>query len=175
MQFLNRLRTLVIAVAVLAAPGFVPAAFAGQTEMDLLSSYIGNWKGSALLTGGEEPETFNCRMTVAKGEQAKINFAGRCALVGLNLSVSGTINYNDQLRRYEAIMTTNTAYGGQVFGHRQNGNILFDFQQRQANTQGVEMSVGSKILLSDGKITVDFQVTLNESGKTLKTSVPFAR
>ena len=96
------------AIAAIMLSGLMAApAQSGQAELDLLTSYIGKWSGAGVLVGGKEPESFRCRLTVAKGNQAKINYAGRCSLVNMNLSVSGTIAFNDATRRYEAAMSSN--------------------------------------------------------------------
>jgi len=65
------------------------AAYAGPTEIALLSNYIGEWSGSSQLVGGTEPEPFSCRLTINKGNKSKINYAGRCTLTSMNLSVTG--------------------------------------------------------------------------------------
>ena len=66
----------VLAIAALALFGLASApAQAGQAELELLSSYVGNWNGAGVMVGGEAPESFHCRMTVAKGNQAKINYS----------------------------------------------------------------------------------------------------
>ena len=150
-------------------------AQAAQTEMDLLSSYVGDWRGSGELVGGDEPERFTCRMTINQGNAAKINFAGRCAVAGLNLSVRGTIAYNDEARRYEGIMTSNTAYSGLAIGRRSGDSIRFDFQRREVDDKGQDMTVDSHIVLNSAGITVEFEVTFNDSGDKMHTSVPFER
>ena len=80
------------AIAAIMLSGLMAApAQSGQAELDLLTSYIGKWSGAGVLVGGKEPESFRCRLTVAKGNQAKIKYAGRFSLVNMNLSVSGPI------------------------------------------------------------------------------------
>ena len=59
----------------------IPAS-AGPAEIALLSNYIGEWSGSSQLLGGAEPQPFTCRLTINKGNQSKINYAGRCTLMG---------------------------------------------------------------------------------------------
>ncbi len=85
---------------------------AGPNEMALLSTYIGEWAGSSALVGGKKPEKFSCRLTIEKGNQAKINYAGRCTLTTMNLSVTGTIAFDDATRTYQAIMGSNAGYKG---------------------------------------------------------------
>ena len=104
-----------IAAIVLAA-GAVSPALAGPTEVALLSNYIGEWSGAGVLQGGDSPEPFTCRLTIDKGNQAKINYAGRCTLVNMNLSVSGTIAFDDASHTYQAIMGSNAGFKGTAIG-----------------------------------------------------------
>src|SRR3569833_2942947 len=73
----------------------VGQAYAGPKEMAVLSNYIGELSGSSSLIGGETPEPFSCRLTINKGNQSKVNYAGRCTLTTMNLSVTGTIAFDD--------------------------------------------------------------------------------
>ena len=69
--------------ALVLATGVVTPALAGPAEVALLSNYIGEWSGAGVLQGGDTPEPFTCRLTIDKGNQAKINYAGRCTLVNM--------------------------------------------------------------------------------------------
>ncbi len=91
MRFILKALQIAIAMSVLVA---APSR-AGEAESALLRTYIGNWSGSSVLRGGEQPEAFTCRLKVTQGRLVKINYAGRCSLVNMNLSVSGTIYFND--------------------------------------------------------------------------------
>lgn len=157
--------------------GFLAAApvAAGDNEIEFLRSYVGDWKGAGVLVGGAEPERFTCRMTVAAGAAARINYSGRCAVAGLNLSVRGAIIYSDKNKRYEAAMSSNTAFSGVAPGKRQGSTIVFDLKERETDDEGTDMTIGSQILLKDGRITIDFQIMFNDSGQQLTTSVPFAK
>lgn len=164
------------AVAAIMLWGLTAAsALSGQVELDLLTSYIGKWSGAGVLVGGEEPESFRCRLTVAKGNQAKINYSGRCTLVNMNLSVSGTIAFNDATRRYEAAMSSNAGFTGIAIGRRQGERISFDLAEKQKDRGGNEVRIGSRITLVGDAIRVDFEVEFNESGEILTASVPFSR
>lgn len=48
------LRTAVLAAAVVSGLALVPAQ-AGEQELALLSSYVGNWKGAGELVGAKSP------------------------------------------------------------------------------------------------------------------------
>lgn len=148
---------------------------AGPTEQALLASYVGNWRGESVLQGGDKPEPFRCRLSVSPGNSGKINYTGRCALVNMNLSVSGTIAYLDDKRQYEAVMTSNAGFSGTAVGRQRGNQIGFDLVQRQRDRGGNDMEIGSRLFLVGDSIVVEFQVEFNESGKVLTTSVPFSR
>jgi len=150
-------------------------ANAGEAEVALLQSYVGSWKGSGVLSGGEGPERFNCRMTIARGNLGKINYAGRCNLAGMNLSVSGTIAYVDAAGRYEAAMTSNATFSGDAIGRKQGSGIVFDLRERGTDEEGNDMTIASRILLRGGEINVDFDVVFNDTGEKMDASVPFKR
>lgn len=163
-------------LAALAVPALTDApAQAGEAELALLSSYIGDWRGEGALVGGDEPEPFRCRLTVAKGNQAKVNYTGRCTLVNSNLSISGTIAFNDAAGRYEAAMSSNAGFTGLAIGQSQGGGISFDLKERREDRAGSDVRIGSRIVLRSGAITVDFEVEFNDSGEVLRAAVPFAR
>jgi hypothetical protein len=150
-------------------------AMAGPAEMDLLSGYVGNWKGNGVMVGGQQPEPFRCRMQVQKGNQAKVNFAGRCTLVNFNLSVSGTIAFNDKSRRYEAAMSSNAGFSGVAAGRIIGDTITFDLAEKQIDKGGNDMRIGSKVSLVADTINIDFEIEFNNSGNVLTAKVPFQR
>ncbi|MET3923999.1 heme-binding beta-barrel domain-containing protein [Devosia sp. 2618] len=167
-------RTGIIAALLLAPLAMVSVpAQGGQAELDLLTSYVGDWRGEGALVGGDRNEPFRCRLTVSKGNQLRINYAGRCSLVNANLSISGTIAYNDNAKQYEAAMSSNAGFTGIAIGTENGGRISFDLRERQKDQGGSDVRIGSRILLVNNKITVDFEVEFNNSGEVLKASVPF--
>ena len=163
-----------IAAIVMFALAGAPAQ-AGPAELKLLSAYVGNWSGAGVMVGGAAPESFRCRMTVAKGNQAKINYSGRCSLVNMNLSVSGTIAFDDAIQRYQAAMSSNAGYTGLAIGKIEGDQISFNLSEKQTDRGGNIVRIGSKILLIDDKITVDFEIEFNNLGQVLTASVPFSR
>lgn len=169
------LRAAMAAVTVMLAGLFAVPAVAGEAELGLLTSYIGDWKGSGALVGGEKPESFRCRLTVSKGNQAKINYAGRCSLVDMNLSVSGTIAFDDKSQRFQAAMSSNAGFTGIAIGQKRGDAISFDLAEKQVDRGGNNVRIGSKIILVGDSITVEFEVEFNESGDILTASVPFSR
>lgn len=159
-------------VAMAAMPGAAPAA---QSELDVLTSYIGNWRGEGALVGGDRNEPFRCRLGVSQGNMLKINYTGRCTLVNATLSISGTIAYNEAARQYEAAMSSNAGYTGLAIGRKNGGNISFDLREQAKDRAGSDVRIGARILLVGESITVDFEVEFNNSGEVLTASVPFSR
>lgn len=155
------------------SPLATPAA---EAELALLGSYVGSWRGEGALVGGDRPEPFRCRLTVATGNQGKINYSGRCTLVSATLSISGTIAYNDAATQYEAAMSSNAGFTGLAIGQQSDGQITFDFRESQKDRTGSDVRIGSRILLvGNDSITVDFEVEFNNSGEVLTASVPFSK
>jgi hypothetical protein len=157
-----------VAVAAMAMSG---PAFA----VELLDSYVGDWKGSGSLVGGQNPEPFRCRLGISRGNLNKINYAGRCSLVDMTLSVSGTIAYDDKAQRYQAAMSSNAGFTGVAVGRIDGDTISFDLREKQQDRGGNDVRIGSRILLDGRSITVDFEVEFNNSGQVLTASVPFSR
>jgi len=165
-----------VALAAIIASGTLAApVHAGQAELELLTSYVGSWAGEGALVGGEAPEPFRCRLNVSKGNQSKINYAGRCSLVSMNLSVSGTIAFDDKSQRYQAAMSSNAGFTGMAVGRKVGDKISFDLSEKQVDRGGNDVRIGSRINLVGGKITVDFEVEFNNSGQVLTASVPFSK
>jgi hypothetical protein len=161
--------------AILLSSFAVQPAQSGPAELQLLSSYVGSWRGEGLMTGGDFPEEFKCRLTVSKGSQAKINYAGRCSLVNMNISVTGTIAYDDRGQRYQAAMSSNAGFTGMAVGRKQGEKITFNLAEQQVDRGGNNVRIGSVLVLENDQIVVDFEVEFNNSGQILTAKVPFSR
>lgn len=171
----KRLRVAAVVAAVVISGVFGGSTQAGSAEQKLLSSYVGSWSGASALVGGEKPEPFSCRLEIKDGNQSKINYAGRCNLINMNLSVSGTIAFDDGAGRYLAVMSSNAGFTGKAIGRQQGGRISFDLVERQKDRGGNDVRIGSKIHLAGDSVRVDFEVEFNNSGQLLTASVPFSR
>lgn len=170
------LKKMILVTLVAFSPQVMTApAQAGEAELALLSNYIGQWRGEGALVGGDKPESFRCRLNVAKGNQQRINYTGRCTLVDTTLSISGTIAYNDSTRRYEAAMSSNAGFTGMAIGQNRGKSISFDLSENQRDRGGSDVRIGSNIVLADNNIVVNFEVEFNNSGDVLTAKVPFAR
>lgn len=166
----------VTALAAVALAGLMTGpVVSAEDGIGLLNSYIGNWEGEGALLGGEKPEPFRCRLNIAKGNLAKINYAGRCTLIDMNLSVSGTIAYDEKIKRYQAAMSSNAGFTGLAVGQKVGENISFDLREKQTDRGGNDVRIGSRIQLLGDSIAVDFEVEFNNSGQILTAAVPFTR
>ncbi len=168
-------KMILVTLLALSPQALSATAQAGEAELALLSTYIGQWRGEGALVGGDKPEAFRCRLNVAKGNQQRINYTGRCTLVDTTLSISGTIAYNDSARRYEAAMSSNAGFTGMAIGQNRGNSISFDLSENQRDRGGSDVRIGSNIVLSNNNIVVNFEVEFNNSGDVLTAKVPFAR
>jgi hypothetical protein len=172
---MKRSKMLAAALAAPLALVSIAPAMAGPNELAVLTSYIGDWRGAGALVGDGKSEAFTCRLSIAKGNAEKVNYTGRCSLVSANLSISGTIAYNDEQQQYEAAMSSNAGFTGLAIGRLRGQQISFDLQERDRDRSGSDVRIGSKIVLVNGGITVDFEVEFNNSGEVLRASVPFSQ
>jgi hypothetical protein len=164
------------AFAGLALTGMFAAlpASAGPAEVALLESYVGSWTGRGQVTGSRS-ETLVCKLTIKPGTGEKVNFSGRCAVAGATMSVNGTMLYADAARRFEAAMTATGGYTGVAVGRRSGDNVVFNLREKNADADGRAVDVTAAITLNAARITVDFNVTFNDSGETMQASVPFTQ
>lgn len=165
-------RTVALVGLLIATPMVAAPAFAAKADVDLLKSYIGEWKGRGTLVGAES-ESVVCRLSLSEGNSDKVNYSGRCSLAGTSLSVNGTLAYNDAKKQYEAAMTSNVTFSGLAIGKKQGDGIVFNLKERDTDEQGNDMTITAAITLKTQKIDVDFSVLFNASGDMLKASVPF--
>lgn len=159
--------------AALLAQAAAPA-FAANANVELLQNYVGDWRGRGVLVGAET-ESVVCRLSLSNGNDEKVNYSGRCSLAGTNLSVSGTMAWNDNTKRYEAAMTSNVTFTGLAIGKRQGDALVFNLREQDKDEKGNDLTISADISLRKEKISVDFLVLFNASGDTLKASVPFTR
>jgi hypothetical protein len=156
-----------------AVAGGVPA-MAAPADVALLKSYIGEWRGRGVVIGASE-ESVVCRLSLTEGNGDKVNYNGRCALAGTNLSVAGTIAYIDASRRYEAAMTSNATFTGIAVGQKRGSGLIFNLRERDQDEEGKDLNISAQIQLNNNDIQVSFEVVYVESGDSLRAEVPFSR
>ena len=175
MKFLGPLsRTLALAGLLLVAPLSVAPVMAAKADVELLQSYVGDWRGKGEMVGAET-ETVVCRLSLSKGNQDKVNYSGRGSLAGTVLSVNGTLAYNDGANRFEAAMSSNATFSGLAVGKRQGRALVFNLKERNKDEAGNDLTLSAAITLRQEKINVDFKVMFNATGETLTASVPFSK
>jgi hypothetical protein len=148
---------------------------AGPTEDEFLASYVGGWRGNGKLVGGEADEEFNCRVSVTPGSEGKINYAGRCSVAGLALSVAGTIAYIDDEKRFEAAMTSNASFSGRAIGVMRGSKVVFDLREPKADDGSDTVTISSQISLEGQSIGLLFTYVQKETGDTRNASVTFSK
>ena len=156
-----------------AAAGSMPA-MAAPADVALLKSYIGEWRGRGVVIGASE-ESVVCRLSLTEGNEDKVNYNGRCALAGTNLSVAGTIAYIDASRRYEAAMTSNATFTAIAVGQKRGSGLIFNLRERDQDEEGKDLNISAQIQLNNNDIQVSFEVVYVESGDSLRAEVPFSR
>lgn len=172
-KFSAILRSVALCGVLASAGALATPALAAQADIDLLKSYMGDWKGRGVMVGAES-ETVLCKMNLSSGNDQKINYSGKCTLAGTNLSIRGTIAYIDAARRYEAAMTTNASFSGLAIGKKQRDGVVFNLKERDTS-EGQILEITAGIALTGGTIQVDFRVLDTETGGTLKANIPFVQ
>ncbi|MEX1179491.1 MAG: hypothetical protein WEB63_01580 [Cucumibacter sp.] len=170
------LRASVLALAIL-APGALPVAVAAEADVALIKSYVGNWRGRGdIVWGGgtEEAETLLCRMSVEDTAPTKIGVDGRCSLAGGTLNMLGTIAYVDATRRFEAIVSSNTAFTGIAIGHRTGESLSFDLRDYKGDDDSL-YDISAQIELNGDAIQMSMRVVNKESGQVTLADIPFER
>jgi len=167
------LRALTLAGLLIAAPAAAPAVMAAPADVALLKSYIGEWRGRGTVTG-DQSETVVCRLQLREGNSDKVNYSGRCAIAGTNLSVNGTLAYIDELGRYEAAMTSNASFSGIAVGQKRGNSLVFNLRERE-RSEGEDVTITAQIALNGGSISVEFQVVYESSGDVIRANVPFSK
>lgn len=167
-------RAAALAGLLLSGLASLTTASAAPADVALLKSYIGEWRGRGVVIGANE-ESVVCRLSLTEGNQDKVNYNGRCALAGTNLSVAGTIAYIDASRRYEAAMTSNATFTGIAVGQKRGSGLVFNLRERDQDEEGKDLNITAQIQLNNNDIQVTFEVVYVESGDSLRAEVPFSR
>ena len=167
-------RAAALAALLLSSPAGSMPPMAAPADVALLKSYIGEWRGRGVVIGASE-ESVVCRLSLTEGNEDKVNYNGRCALAGTNLSVAGTIAYIDASRRYEAAMTSNATFTGIAVGQKRGSGLIFNLRERDQDEEGKDLNISAQIQLNNNDIQVSFEVVYVESGDSLRAEVPFSR
>lgn len=160
------IRTTALAAALLSFALASPAPLAAaEADVALLMSFAGSWQGKGKLSGAEEGNVI-CRMTM-KPSGEKLRYNGRCTLDGQgSQSFQGTIQFNDDTKRYEA------KSGGSpvVEGKKSGGGIVFSFSDSDARG-----SMSSTMSLTGSTIRFAFQAMDAKTREVTRASIPFRK
>ncbi len=166
-------RVLSLSLAILAVLPFGAPAFAAQEDIDLLKSYIGEWRGrgTAQFSDTRQDETVVCRMIIADSEPTKVTFNGRCTIAGRTLAIAGTVAYVEAAGRYEAIMSSVASFQGVAIGQRQGDGIAFNLIDR--NAERGEHRIDADLALQGDSIHMDFKIANVNTGWSTVAQIPF--
>ncbi len=155
---------------------FIPtSSLAAMSEIELLHSYIGSWKGKGtIIWNNKESEAVVCRLKITKAKEKKVNYNGRCAFAGGNFSISGTMAYIDEKKRFEAVMSSSTSFAGVAVGERKGDDLEFQLKDRNAET-GDSLQIDSEIKLNEGNLFIAFTAQNITTGRVVKAQVPFSQ
>lgn len=170
----SRWRALARVGVLLPALALSAPAFAAAADIALLKAYIGTWSGRGTLTGANT-ETVKCKLKLEEGNGDKIIYSGRCTLAGTNLSIRGTLLYDDASGRYLAAMTSNATFTGDAIGQKSGDGVVFNLKERQTDEEGNDMTISASIALKGGAINVQFEVIYTATGDTIRATVPFSQ
>ena len=133
-----------IAAVILAASPIAPA-FAGPAEASFLSRLAGMWSGNGRMTGAQAGP-ISCKIAFQPSGN-RLNYTGRCNVQDFGgQGFNGSINYNDQTRRYEV-----RSMNGTVVGVRRGNSLVFT-----TKTQTMSGAAYSTMTLAPSSITISF-------------------
>lgn len=160
-----------ISMHTMAAP-----AFAAKADLELLQSYVGNWrgKGQVKLASTGDNETVLCKMKFTESSGSKIGMDGRCSLAGSTLAMRGTVGYIEDRRRFEAVMSSNTSFQGVAVGKRSGKNLSFALNNVKSESNDA-FDIGVSLKLVGGKINVQFDILHKASGGKSVANIPFSK
>ncbi|HCO56130.1 hypothetical protein V6617_09685 [Pelagibacterium nitratireducens] len=162
------------AIALASLPLAGPA-LAAPEDIELLKSYVGEWRGrgSAVLASTGKEETVVCRMSVEDTGAARITFDGRCTLAGRTIAVAGTMIWNEQASQYEAAMSSVAGFQSLAIGRRSGDDVNFELINR--NAEGKEYQIEAAMALQGARIGMDLQITDLSTGGITTAQVPFSQ
>lgn len=160
---------ILLAAAGLAALLIAPApAFAGPSETALLASFAGTWTGKGEITGPDAGK-INCRMTMKATRAGKLTYNGRCSVGTGAASFTGTMQYNDSARRYEAT-SSSRGQSATAIGKPQSSGVVFT----TTTTDERIGKVSSTIALSGAAITLSFKTSAT-AGENTSSSITLTK
>ncbi len=165
---------LLLGALVMSGLSIVTPSFSAETDLEIIQSYVGNWRGRGTMQNGDRPEeTVVCRLEINPGNTIeKVVYHGRCSLAGATLNVAGTLAYIIDKNRFEAVMSTNTSFKGVAIGHRSGNDVRYNL--RSADEEGRASNVNADFNLQNSVIALRFEIT-EGNGNVIIANVPFQR
>lgn len=150
--------TIVSAIAAAFITLAAAPAFAGPAETAFLQQLTANWVGKGNLSGAQSGPV-SCRVVVSSGK-TNVKYQGRCTIPDFAAQAfSGSIAYNDSLKRYESRTASGT-----VPGIKRGNSLVFTDSHR--SLQGTAYS---QMKISPTSLVVSFTVVDKKGEKTTST------
>ena len=147
-----------VMIAFTAAP-----AFAGPAETAFLQKLSNTWSGKGRLSGAETGP-INCKVVLTAGGQ-NVKYQGRCNIPDMaQQAFSGSISYNDKLKRYET-----KSVGGVVPGVHRGDKLVFT-----TSSSNIRGKAYSTMTVSPSALVVDFAI-VEKSGDKTTSRVTFSK
>jgi hypothetical protein len=158
-------RTAVISAVAAAMIVFTAApSFAGPAETAFLQKLTNTWSGKGTLRGADSGP-IACKLVITAGK-TNAKYQGRCAIPDMaQQAFSGSITYNDKLKRYES-----KSVGGVVPGVRRGDKLVFTTKSR--NIRGTAYST---MTMSPTSMTVDFAIVDGKTGEKTTARITFSK
>ena len=151
----------IVLAAILAATATAPA-FAGPSEASFLSRIAGMWSGNGQMKGADAGP-ISCKISFRPSGD-RLNYTGRCNVQDMGgQGFNGSINYNDQTRRYEV-----RSMNGLVVGVRRGNSLVFT-----TKSQTMSGSAYSTMTLSPSSISISFSFI--RQGQKTTSHVTFSK
>ena len=151
----NVLATVLVATAV-AAPVSV---LAGQRDIQVLQSYVGDWKGTGTFGPPNEQESIRCSLAVTKSATPdRVSVNGKCAIAGGAVSIMGTMAYLEDRNRFAAVITSGLGgLKGNAVGRRSGNNVSYtlvpdDPEIREQFNVDASLSLKNESIVFDGSL-----------------------
>ena len=148
----NGLAAFLVAIALVAPV----SASAAQRDLDVLQSYVGNWRGTGTFGPPNELESIRCNLAVTQSATPdRVSVNGKCAIAGGSVSIMGTMAYLADKNRFAAVITSGLGgLKGNAVGRRSGNNVSYTLVPDDPDIRE-QFNVDAKLSLKNGAIVVD--------------------
>ena len=148
----NVLATLLVALALVAPI----SASAGQRDIEVLQSYLGDWKGTGTFGPPSELESIRCNLAVTPSATPdRVSVNGKCAIAGGAVSIMGTMAYLEDKNCFAAVISSGLGgLKGNAVGRRSGNNVNYTLVPDDPEIRE-QFTVDASLGLKGGSIVFD--------------------